>query len=440
MNVRIEAYKIIQKVLSKNIFSDKLLKHMTKKLKAADKNAHLLYFLVKGVIKMHKNLEYIASLHTDDKKYAKTDKNVKYLIYLGLYQMIYSDNIPDYAAINETVEIAKKKFNKGIAHFVNAVLRSYQRKPELSYPKDKVKNLAYKYSFKEDQIKTWLSYWGEENTTTLCKYFNQVPKLHIRVNNLKTNIEEIIKYFNDNKISFKKSDLVSNILISDEARKILNCSAFQDGLFSIQDSSAALVVELMSPQIDESILDLFAAPGGKSTYCAEIMENSGEIISVDKFPYKIKKLKKSVHKLGLRNIQMNAIDAFEFGPVAPAYDRVLLDVPCTGWGVFQRKSELRWQAHQKIKELQKIQRHALSRGAKFVRPGGFLIYSTCTLNRRENEDMIEYFLEKHKDFKLVPAENYIPRKCTANGYLKTLPFKDNMDGAFAAKLQKDKGV
>jgi len=437
MDIRKEAYSIITTVLSKQLFSDKLLEKMAKRLRAAGENADLLYFLVKGVIKMEKNLEYIAMQFTDKERFYKTDKKIKYLIYLGLFQLIYSDKIPDHAAVNETVVLAKKNFNNKVGNFVNAVLRSYLRNPKIEYPENTSVRLSLEYSFPKKIIERWLEKWGDEKTEELCLYFNDVPQLHIRVNNLKITKIELMKYFENKQIEFSESEISSNILLSNQARKVLNCEAFKDGLFSIQDTSAALVVELLDPQQNESILDLFAAPGGKSTYISELMNGHGEVVAIDKYPHKMKRMKQALKRLGISNIQLNSVDAFQFGPVAPAFDRVLLDVPCSGWGVFQKKAELRWQKNQDMKQLLKLQKQALKTGAEFVKPGGYLVYSTCTLNESENENMVQNFLDKNKNFTLISASNNISKEFTENGFLKTLPFKDDTDGAFAAKLQKN---
>lgn len=437
INIRKEAYLIIKKVLSKNIFSDKLLKQMTKKLHSAGENADLLYFMVKGVIKMQKNLEFIASQFTDSKKFCKTDDKIKYLLYLGLYQMRYSDNIPEHAAVNETVNLAKELYNQKIANFVNAVLRSYQKSPIINYPQKTSERLSLEYSFPQKMVKAWIENWGEDRAEEFCMYSNDVPQLHVRNNRLAQQKSELMRYFNDRSILFKESEFSSDVLISNQARKILNDPALEAGKYSIQDSSAALVIELMQPQKNASVLDLFAAPGGKTSYIAERMENSGEIIAVDKIPNKTKKIKRAIRRLQLKNVKTITEDAFKYGPIAPAYDFVLLDVPCSGWGVLQKKAELRWQKNQDIKEILKLQRNALKRGAEFVRPGGFLIYSTCTLNEEENEKMVSDFLEKNKNFNLIPANKHLSKEITKNGFLKTLPFLHNMDGAFAAKLQKE---
>lgn len=438
INVRLEAYKIILKVLSKKIFSDKLLSQMRKKVMAAGEDSQLLYVLVKSVIKMRKNLDYIASIHTDKTKWEKTNVKFKVLIYIGLCQLAYCDGIPPHAAVNETVSMAKKLYGEKIANFVNAVLRSYQRQPEIEYPQNTIERIAVQYSFPEDLISNWIEIWGEEKTELFCIYFNEVPKLHIRINSLATNRERLIDYFKRRDITVEESPASQNILLSRQAREILADVAFSEGYYSIQDTSAALVVELMQPQHQESVLDLFAAPGGKATYIAEIMANTGEVIAIDKFPNKIKKLKQASERLKLSNIKEVAIDAFNFGPIAPAYDRVLLDVPCSGWGVFQKKAELRWQENQDLPKLLKLQESALKLGALFTNVGGHLIYSTCTMNKQENEQQVEKFLAKNTNFKLIPAQSVIKEEYTSNGYLRTLPFEHDMDGAFAAKMQRIK--
>ena len=438
INTRLEAYKIILKVISKQVFSDKLLTQMSGRILETGEDSQLLYMLVKGIIKMQKNLDYIAAHNADQTKWETTNIKFKILIYLGLYQLIHCDGIPEHAAVNETVNLAKKLYGDKIASFVNAVLRSYLRQPEIEYPGTEAEKLALKYSFPTDLISAWLEMWGSRKTEALCRYYNDTPRLHMRINTLATNRQKLMDYFVRRNIRTEVSKASPNILISDQAREILADVAFSEGYFSIQDTSAALVVELMQPQRQESILDLFAAPGGKASYIAEMLANTGEVIAIDKFPHKIKTLKQTVERLKLVNVKEQAIDAFGFGPVAPAYHRVLLDVPCSGWGVFQKKAELRWQANQDIPKLLKLQEAALKLGASFTNAGGFLIYSTCTLNEEENERQVEKFLNRNNNFKLIPARTAIGEEYTSGDYLKTLPFAHNMDGAFAAKMQKMK--
>lgn len=226
------------------------------------------------------------------------------------------------------------------------------------------------------------------------------------------------------------------MLTTEQGEAVLNDVAFSEGYFSVQDTSAALIVELLDPKEGESVLDLFSAPGGKCTYIAESLGNSGEVIAVDKIPNKMKQLKQAADRLQLSNIKLIVQDAFKYGPVAPAYDRVLVDAPCSGWGVFGRKSELRWQVHQDEKELLKLQEKAMNYAANFVKPGGILLYSTCTMNPTENEEQIRKFLKSNKQFSLQDASNYLPSQYTEAGFFKTKPFMHFMDGAFAARMAR----
>ncbi|MDD2332010.1 MAG: 16S rRNA (cytosine(967)-C(5))-methyltransferase RsmB, partial [Candidatus Cloacimonetes bacterium] len=433
MNFRQEAYSTILKVLKDHEFSDTLLHQRAKKLRSSGEGVSQFYTLVKGVIKYKLKLEYILSHHTDPRKFAGTDLKIKVLLYIGLYQLIHMDSIPEHAALNETVELAKSILGGGIADFVNAVLRSYQRNPKLEYPEDPVKRISLEHSYPEELIHKWIQLWGEEDTEYMALFFNEVPKLHLRVNQTATSTEKLIQYFAKRNIVALPSEASRMMLTTEQGEAVLNDVAFSEGYFSVQDTSAALIVELLDPKEGESVLDLFSAPGGKCTYIAESLGNSGEVIAVDKIPNKMKQLKQAADRLQLSNIKLIVQDAFKYGPVAPAYDRVLVDAPCSGWGVFGRKSELRWQVHQDEKELLKLQEKAMNYAANFVKPGGILLYSTCTMNPTENEEQIRKFLKSNKQFSLQDASNYLPSQYTEAGFFKTKPFMHFMDGAFAAR-------
>ncbi len=438
MSVRQEAYSTIIKILKDREFSDTLLHQKAKKLKASDESVSLYYHLVKGIIKFRLRLDYILGKFTDPKKYANTDLKIKTLLYIGLYQLIYLDSVPEHAAVNETVQLAKTILGDGIADFVNAVLRSYLRNPQIIFPTEPIERISTEHSYPPELIKTWIELWGEEDTEYLAIFFNETPQLHIRVNRTATTTDKLIHYFAKRNIVIEPSTASKMMLHTRQGDEVLDDVAFSEGYFSIQDTSAALIVELLDPQMEQSVLDMFAAPGGKCTYIAEIMENTGEVIAVDKIPNKMKLLKQAADRLQLFNISLVVTDTFKYGPVAPAYDRVLVDAPCSGWGVFGRKSDLRWQIHQNIGDLLKIQEKAIAYGASFVKLGGYLVYSTCTMNPQENEEQIKKFLAQNNRFQLVDANEFIPSDYTEAGFFKSIPFKHNMDGAFAAKLLRIK--
>ena len=434
--VREEAYYTILKVFKDTEFSDTLLHQRAKKLKGSKENVALFYNMVKGVIKMRLKLDYILSQYTDKDKFAQTDIKIKTWLYLGLYQMMYLDSIPNHAAINETVELAKKNMGEKVGDFVNAVLRAYQRNPEVKYPEDPVLRIAYEHSYPPELIAKWIELWGEEDTEYLALFYNENPRLHIRVNTTATTRDKLIQYFTKRDIPVTPSPVSKITILTNAADEVLEDVAFSEGYFSIQDTSSTLIVDLLDPHPEENILDLFAAPGGKCTYIAEKMVNTGEVVAVDKIPNKMKLLKQAADRLQLTNIKQVVTDAFRYGPVAPAYDRVLADVPCSGWGVFGRKADLRWQANKNIEELVKLQEKALDYASNFVRAGGILVYSTCTLNPAENEEQIKKFLQRNPKFTLVNAKEILPSDFVVEGMFKTLPFKHDMDGAFAAKMRK----
>ena len=434
--VREEAYYTILKVFKDTEFSDTLLHQRAKKLKGSKENVALFYNMVKGVIKMRLKLDYILSQYTDQDKFAQTDIKIKTWLYLGLYQMMYLDSIPNHAAINETVELAKKNMGEKVGDFVNAILRAYQRNPEVKYPEDPVLRIAYEHSYPPELIAKWIELWGEEDTEYLALFYNENPRLHIRVNTTATTRDKLIQYFTKRDIPVTPSPVSKVTILTDAADEVLEDVAFSEGYFSIQDTSSTLIVDLLDPHPEENILDLFAAPGGKCTYIAEKMVNTGEVVAVDKIPNKMKLLKQAADRLQLTNIKQVVTDAFRYGPVAPAYDRVLADVPCSGWGVFGRKADLRWQANKNIEELVKLQEKALDYASNFVRAGGILVYSTCTLNPAENEEQIKKFLQRNPKFTLVNAKEILPSDFVVEGMFKTLPFKHDMDGAFAAKMRK----
>ncbi len=436
--LRNEAYQTILKIFKDMEFSDTLLHQRAKKLKAGKENVALFYNLVKGVVKLRLKLDYILSQYADPQKFAATDIKIKTLLYMGLYQLMYMDSIPEHAAVNETVALAKAALGEPVGDFVNALLRAWQRNPEVAYPTDPVHRIACEHSYPVELIERWIALWGEENTEYLALYYNENPRLHLRVNATATTPEKLVQYFAKRDIAVTPSPASRMMLITDSAEAVLDDVAFSEGYFSVQDSSAALVVDLLDPQPGENVLDLFAAPGGKCTYIAEKMNNTGEVVAVDKIPSKMKLLKQAADRLQLTNIKQIVSDTFIYGPVAPAYDRVLVDAPCSGWGVFGRKADLRWQAHQNIAELVKLQEKALDYAANFVKPGGILVYSTCTLNPLENEDQIARFLRNNTRFQKQDAASELPAEYTSDGFFKTLPFRHFMDGAFAARMRKIK--
>ena len=274
------AYKVIQKVLKNNEMSSSLLTNEANKIKKADGNPEFFYNLVKGVIKRQLYLEYICQHMTDAEKYSKTDIKIKILLYIGLYQIIYLNSVPEHSAVDTTVELAKEMFSQGTADFVNAVLRNYLRNPKIELPEDDIERISVEHSYPVKLIEKWIPIFGVEDSEFLAMYFNENPEINLRVNNTATDIDKLLPYFQKRGVTLTNYPGVNNIYKADHVHTVLNDVAFSEGYYSIQDASAALVIELLAPAKDDNIIDFFAAPGGKTTYMSELMGDTGDRKSV----------------------------------------------------------------------------------------------------------------------------------------------------------------
>jgi len=415
-------HKIIYLVFYKGGYSSELLV----KYAPSSHEVGLLYFLVKGVIKYQINLEFIA------KKYAqKLDDKTRVVVYIGLYSLKYANALPDYVVVKNSVDLAKKILSKKKSGFVNALLRNFCRdNKETLYPKKNY--LALKYSYPSELVAMWVGYWGEVKTEKLCKYFNEPSKISLRCRNSK----DVFEYFRAKNTEIQKSSLSNEILLTSD-KSVLRDDMFVKGMYTVQDASASLVVDLLRPEKNDIILDAFAAPGGKTTHIAQKLQNTGKVIAVDLQEKKIEKIVENLRRLKLNNVTTVCKNIFNFESKTK-FDKIILDVPCSGLGVLGKKAELRYGLNHSKKQLIKLQKKALLHCQKFLRVGGVLVYSTCTLDKAENEHIIKYFLQKNAEFKLVEASEYLDSKVCENGFLKVLPFEHRCDGAFGARLKKVK--
>ena len=245
-------------------------------------------------------------------------------------------------------------------------------------------------------------------------------------------------FFDERGIKYVRSKYLENFLKVGHLSGIYNIDLFSQGYFSIQDESAGLVVKLLDPKPGETVIDLCSAPGGKTTYIGELMKNEGKIIAVDKYEHRLNLVKQSCERLGLTNVDFIAEDATaaNFGVA----DKVLVDAPCSGFGVIQKKPDIKWQRElSDIKNLAKTQLELLETASKLVRNGGVIVYSTCTIEPEENIEVVKSFLDKHPEFEIEDARNYLPSEVVTNGgYMETFPHKHDMDGGFAVRLIKTK--
>ena len=395
--------------------------------------------LVNGATKMRRRLDHELRFYL-----AKPSTNLPLLLAnvlrLGLYQLRFTDRIPDAAAVSESVNLAMRLMDRPRANLVNAVLRASIREPEkvqfVSVKDDPVKHLADYYSFPDYFVKYCYQEYGLKQTKQLLQNFNKPPRVTYRVNFLKAKPEEIIELLKKEEVKFFEGKFIPEFIHIDQGGLPLEKELLQSGKVFVQDESAGIAVRLLNPRPDQDCLDLASAPGGKSTYMAIRMRNKGRITSVDKSKRRLEVVAENTRRLGIKIVSPVACDIMEFkgGP----FDRVLLDPPCTGWGTAGKHSDLRWsKTADDVKNLAKIQTAMIDRAAKLVKPGGVLVYSTCTIMRAENDQIIEEFLLRNDKFEIDPASQFFPDKiATERGFVKTYPNVYDLDGAFCARLKR----
>ncbi len=396
--------------------------------------------LVKGVIEHSKYLDFVI-----DKSYKGKFKNLEKIALNILRIGVFQSKIlktPDHAFVNETVNITKEIKKPRLTGLINGILRHVATDEEIEKhlsKYNKINRLAILYSFPEWMIKKWIKDFGEVETIKLLKFNNTSSTIFFRLNSLKTNKEILFNLLDKEQIQYKIiTEEPSLFFTVKDPWKLLKSNIFKSGFCSVQDLSQSFPVNLLSPIDNEVILDICAAPGGKSTYIAQLTQNNAQIISYDISKRKLNLLKDEIKRLEITSIEIQEANSetFEF----PEADKILVDAPCTGTGVLNRKADIRWSKHSDdIHKTNQIQKNILNNAAKSLKQGGTLVYSTCSIEIEENQKIIDNFLSNHPDFVLEPAQNYIDEKyCDSKGYVNILPHEHNIPGGFAARLTKGK--
>jgi len=367
---------------------------------------------------------------------------------LAAYQLLFLDRIPPSAAVNEAVELAKKYGHAGLAGFVNGVLRGFLRKKDgLSYPdpaKDPVGYLSLRHSHPEWLVKRWLDRYGFEATEALLRVDNENPPLVLRPNRLKTDREGLVKALEAEGAVTEPARLTSEAVVLKEGPAFEDLKSFGDGLFSVQDEGSILVGQALRPRPGDTVLDACAAPGGKSTHLAELMDNKGLVVAVDPHDHKLNLIRDNARRLGTDIVTPQLGDAREVGrAMAEKAEAVLVDAPCSGLGVLRRRPDARWRkSAEQIQELHRLQLEILEGAAAAVRPGGVLVYSTCTMEPEENQGTVEVFLARHPEFHPESLRSYLPAVLAdepgvEQGWVQLLPHVHGTDGFFIARLGRD---
>jgi 16S rRNA (cytosine967-C5)-methyltransferase len=441
-NVRETAMDLLDAVEKNQSYSNLLLNHAIEKNQLPSKDIGLLTELTYGTLQRKMALDFF--LKPFLKKTNKIETWVMYLLRLTVYQMVYLDKIPDRAAIYEAVEIAKKRGHRGIAGMVNGVLRSIQREglPDLGEISEPLSRLAIETSHPEWLVRRWVTQFGFERTKSMCEMNLTAPLQTARVNLSKTTREECAKQLMEEGYMIELSSVIPEAIRSLKGN-LAASAAFKSGLFTIQDESSMLAAYALGVKQNETVLDACAAPGGKSTHIAEKLQNTGKVISLDLHEHKVKLINENANRLGLDNIETKALDSRKvrdyFQP--EQFDKVLLDAPCSGLGVMRRKPDMKYtKKEEDIKQLSMIQLSLLKSVASMVKKGGLLVYSTCTVDREENEHTIQTFLKTNPEFEGDGTfKNRMPeavQPLIADYDLQVFPQDFGSDGFYIACLRK----
>ena len=395
--------------------------------------------LVNGITKMRRRLDHEIKFYLA-KPSTSLSLKLSNILRLGFYQLRYTDRIPAAAAVSESVNLANYFIGKPRASLVNAVLRASIRDAEkvkfTDINENPVKYLGDFYSYPDYFVEYAIKEFGLESAENLLKNYNLPPHVTYRVNFLKAKPDEVANILQNNNIEFSYGKYLPEFIHIEESGLPLEEELIKTGKVFVQDESSGLAVRLLNPRHNNNVVDLTAAPGGKSTYIAIRMRNKGQVTAVDKSRNRLELLLDNTKRMGIKIISPVVSDMFEFkgGP----FDRVLLDPPCSGWGTARKHSDLRWaKTKDDIAKLTKIQTAMLVHASKMVKPGGVLVYSTCTIMRDENDQIVEEFLLRHKDFVVDSGSEFFPDDIvTSRGYVKSYPAIDKLEGAFCARLKR----
>lgn len=423
MTPRLLAYELLGKAEKSKQFSNIALDHALESSDMSDLDKRLASILFYGVIERRITLDYRIK-QLSSRPIDSIDQSVLCAIRLGLYQLMYLDRIPPHAAINETVGLCTRKS----AGFVNAILRSHTRTP-ISFPDktDICEYLSVKYSVCPEIVQKLISSYTEQDAENILCGFDRTARTTLRVNTLKTDRETLAHAVAEAEPT-KNSPV--GLYTNGAIRQLFG---FDDGLFFVQDEASQICVEVLDAKQGDTVLDICACPGSKSFGAAIKMNNSGKIISFDLHENKLSLIEKSAKRLGIDIIQTQAADGrVRISDLVGIADKVLCDVPCSGFGVLSKKPELRYKNPKESENLPSIQRAILENVCAYVKIGGTLVYSTCTILPEENEKNILAFLGDHPEFELCPWK--VGDIEANSGYLTLFPHVHNTDGFFIAKL------
>jgi 16S rRNA (cytosine967-C5)-methyltransferase len=448
MNARAIAMHILMQVARRGSFPDVLLDIYFKEHPKLDsRDRALVTELVYGVLRWQGRLDWIIDQQIKIKP-DKVDLTVRLILRLAVYQLLFLDRIPAAAAVHQAVELAKGSQPKHVVSFVNGVLRTIARKSIVlkeADPQGSAEHrLAMLYSYPVWLVQRWLTHLGNEETESLCQAGNQIAPTTVRVNTLKTTVAAMAGSFKDLGFFVESGKFVAEALHLRSIRTDLaSLDQYKLGEFQVQDEASQIIAHLLQPQPGERILDACAGLGAKSTHLAQIMENQGEIIALDNQGWKLTRLVENAQRLEVTCIEPVEMDVLEVVDSGDEFffDRILLDAPCTGLGVIRRNPDIKWKVKPRdFRRLHLVQKKMLERLAPLLKPGGVLLYATCTLSKEENQETVQGFLADHPNYQPESARPYLPPGSEVlveqSGAMHSWPHRHGTDGFFAARLRR----
>lgn len=446
---RAVALQALKKIDAEGAYANLALDEALGRSRLEPRDRALATELVYGVTRRRGTLDWAIG-QVSSRPVAEMNPWVRNILRQAAYQLMYLTRIPRPAVTHEAVELAKRHGHQGVANFVNGVLRALIRKlPELRYP-DPAADLAGYLALAESAprwlVEAWLERFGPEEAQALLAAINAVPPLTVRANRLKIARADLAARLRGEGIEAAPTRWSPDGLVLtgvSSATALDRLGLFQAGLFTVQDESSMLVAPVLAPQPGWTVLDVAAAPGGKATHLAELMGDRGRVIAVDIHPHKVDLIEASARRLGLRSVEAVCADGRRVGALfAGRADAVLCDLPCSGLGTLARRPDARWRKRpEEIGALAAIQAEMLDAAAAAVAPGGVLVYSTCTIARAENEEMVDRFLASHPEFAPEGLAPFLPEGLrgepgVAEGRLQLLPHRHGTDGFFIARLRR----
>lgn len=432
INTRKLAFKILEEIKLKGEISDRVINKCFEKNTLDKRDENLVRKIVYGCLENEILLDYYIN-KISTMKFSKIDNQILIVLRIGLYQILFLDKVPNSAAVNESVKIAKK-VNYRTKGFVNGVLRNFIRKKDeiIINNKDKASCLGIKYSYPKWMVDYFIDNYKIDRVEKMFDFNKKTPKLSIRTNTLKISREDLISNLNEIDVECDKSKLTKDGILINRLNnnRITELELFKKGFFYIQDDASILVGEILDPKADDKVLDVCAAPGGKSTHLAQIMNDKGKIISRDISNYKINLIKENIDRLGIKSIDTQVFDATkEDLSNINKFDKILVDAPCSGLGIIRRKPEIKLNRKEvDIDTISSLQYRILNESAKLLKSGGNLVYSTCTIGRKENIDIVNKFIKNNNNFEIV--------KINDRENIQLLPGDFESDGFFICKIAR----